>query len=290
MKGIILAGGSGTRLHPLTKICSKQLLPVYDKPMIYYPLSLLMLGGIRDIQIITTPKDVPFFKDLLGDGSHLGINLTYQIQENPNGLPEAFILAEDFIGDDPVIMILGDNLFYGDQFINKHILPAIKSKTPTVFAYTVQDPQRYGVVELGPNKTILSIEEKPENPKSDYALTGLYIFDNNAAEIAKGLKPSKRGEIEIVDMIQHYSDIGNLNVETLGRGVAWLDTGTHESLLGASQYIEIIEKRQGVKIACLEEIAYHLGYITLDQLEELANQYKNGTYGQYLLRYAQKQR
>lgn len=286
MKGIILAGGSGTRLYPLTQVITKQLIPIYDKPMIYYPLSILMLANIKDIMIITTENDNLRFKNLLGDGSHLGINIEYCIQRNPNGLPEAFILAEDFIGDDNVCLILGDNIFYGDNFINKHILPHIKNNENTVFAYYVNDPHRYGVVEFNKNQEVLSIEEKPENPKSNFALTGLYMFDSGVVDIAKNIKPSKRGETEIVDVINAYVQRGDLVVEKLGRGISWLDTGTHESLLQASNFVEVIEQRQGLRIACIEEIAYTKNYISKEQLLELAEPLKKNSYGQYLIKIA----
>lgn len=286
MKGIILAGGSGTRLYPLTRIISKQLLPVYDKPMIYYPLSLLMLANIKDILIITTPQDNAKFVELLGDGSKLGINIEYAIQEKPNGLPEAFLIGEEFIGNEKVCMVLGDNIFYADTFVNTHLLPNFEKEGSTVFGYYVKDPERYGVVEFNENNEVLSIEEKPQKPKSSYAITGLYIFDKDVSQIAKGLKPSKRGETEIVDIMNHYLVRGKLQVELLGRGVSWLDTGTHHSLHEASTYIEVLENRQGLKIACLEEIAFLKGLITKEQLLNLAKPLKNNEYGKYLIKIA----
>lgn len=286
MKGIVLAGGSGTRLFPLTQFISKQLLPVYDKPMIYYPLSTLMLSGIRDILIITTQRDSFMFEKLLGNGEKLGINITYKIQEKPNGLPEAFVLGEEFIGNHRVCLILGDNIFHADTFINKHIIPNLEGNMATVFGYNVRDPQRYGVVEFDKNKKVLSIEEKPINPKSNYAITGLYIFNNDVVEIAKNLKPSLRNETEIVDVMKHYLSKNNLKVELLGRGVSWLDTGTHKSLHEAATYIEVLENRQGLKIACLEEIAYDKGYISKNDLIKLAQPMKKNDYGKYLLKIA----
>ena len=284
MKGIILAGGSGSRLHPLTKIVSKQLLTIYDKPMIYYPLSTLMLAGIKDILIITTLKDNNLFKILLGDGSRLGINIQYAIQEKPSGLPEAFVIGKDFIGNDNVCMILGDNIFHSDTFINKYLIPSFETKIPTIFGYNVQDPERYGIVQVDKNNNVLSIEEKPESPNSSYAITGLYIFDKNAPEIAKQLLPSKRGETEIVDMMNYYLDNKNLKAEILGRGVTWLDTGTHKSLHEASSYIQVLEERQGLKIGCIEEIAYQKEYISKDQFINLAEPIKNSEYGKYLIK------
>jgi glucose-1-phosphate thymidylyltransferase len=286
MKGIILAGGSGTRLDPLTRAVSKQLLPIYNKPMIYYPLSILMISGITEILIISTPKDIDRFKDLLGDGSQLGVSFSYKIQEQPNGLLEAFILAEEFSKGGPLTLILGDNIFYGDNFVNRHILPHIKSKKPTIFAYSVTDPERYGVVEFDKNFNAVSIQEKPKNPKSSYAITGLYIFDERASKIAKSLTPSERGELEIVDMIEYYKNEGSLKVEVLGRGVAWLDTGTQESLLEASTFIQVLEKRQGIQIACLEEIALEKKFITPKEFSALADRMGNGSYAQYLKRKA----
>lgn len=284
MKGIILAGGSGTRLYPLTRAASKQLMPIYDKPMIYYPLSTLMLAGIKDILIISTPKDLPRFKELLKDGSDFGINLSYKEQPSPDGLPQAFILGEEFIGDDNVALILGDNIYHGIG-LSKMLQRAVQKETgSTIFGHNVRDPRRFGVIEFDEDMNVISIEEKPENPRSDYAITGLYIFDNKVIEFAKGLKPGPRGELEITDVIKAYLDKGELSVELLGCGIAWLDTGTHESLLDASIYIESVQRLQNMQIANLEEIAYRKGYITREKVLELAQPLKKTEYGQYLLR------
>ena len=283
MKGIILAGGSGTRLFPLTKAVSKQLLPVYDKPMIYYPLSVLMLAGIKDILLISTPKDLPLFEMLLKDGSAWGINIQYQEQPKPEGLAQAFILGESFIGNDNVCLILGDNLFYGYGLSERLNRASKRKKGGTVFGYWVNDPERYGVVSFDDHGRAYDIEEKPEKPKSKFAVTGLYFYDNDVINISRTLKPSARGELEITDVNKVYLSRNELHVEKLGRGTAWLDTGTHHSLLEASTFIETIEKRQGLKIACLEEIAYNFGYISKDQVIMLAQEYKKTDYGKYLL-------
>lgn len=284
MKGIILAGGSGTRLFPATETICKQLLPVYDKPMIYYPLSTLMLAGIKEILIISTPSDTSRFETLLGDGKSLGISLSYAIQDAPNGLAEAFIIGEKFIGKDSVCLVLGDNIFYGHGF-SELVQKATKLKSgATVFGYYVNDPERYGVVEFDNNGKAVSIEEKPTHPKSNYAVVGLYFYDNSVVEIAKNVKPSHRGEIEITTVNQEYLNRGQLSVELMGRGYAWLDTGTHDSLLEASNFVKLIEDRQGLKIACIEEIAYRMGFIDADRLQKLANKYKKNNYGKYLER------
>ena len=288
MKGIILAGGSGTRLYPITKVVSKQLLPVYDKPMIYYPLSVLMLAGIKEILIISTPEDLPNFEKLLGSGAHIGIKLSYKVQPSPDGLAQAFVIGEDFISGDDVCLVLGDNIFYGYGF-SETLQNARKNASlgkSTVFGYYVNDPERYGVAEFDDEGDVTSIEEKPENPKSNYAVVGLYFYTNDVVQIAKTIKPSLRGELEITTVNQEYLKNNNLKVQLLGRGFAWLDTGTHDSLMEAGKFIENIEKRQGLKVACLEEIAYHMKYIDKAQLKKLAELLKKNGYGQYLLKLA----
>lgn len=282
MRGIVLAGGSGTRLHPVTQAVSKQLLPVYDKPMIYYPLSSLMLAGIRDILIISTPQDTPRFQQLLRDGSQWGINISYAVQPSPDGLAQAFIIGSEFIGNDDCALVLGDNVFHGAD-LSSHLMQAGEQKKgATVFAYPVQDPERYGVVEFDEKWNALSLEEKPEEPKSNYAVTGLYFYDNRVVDVAKSIQPSERGELEITDVNKQYLEWGDLSVQVFGRGLAWLDMGTHESLLQASMFIETIESRQGLKVACLEEIAYRKGYIGENELEKAAAQYGKSGYGKYL--------
>ena len=290
MKGIILAGGSGTRLYPLTMITSKQLLPIYDKPMIYYPLSTLMLAGIRDILIISTPQDLPNFEKLLGDGSNYGIKLSYKVQPSPDGLAQAFILGEEFIGDDCCAMVLGDNIFYGNGFgkiLRNAVENAEKNHRASVFGYYVEDPQRFGVVEFDNDGRVISVEEKPASPKSNYAITGLYFYDNRVVEIAKQMKPSARGELEITDLNRVFLEKGDLDVQLLGRGFAWLDTGTMDSLIEAGQFVQMIEKRQGIKISAVEEIAYKNGWITREKLMESAERYGKSTYGQHLMKVAE---
>lgn len=284
MKGIILAGGSGTRLYPITKVVSKQLIPVYDKPMIYYPLSTLMLAGIQDILIISTPEDTPRFEDLFGNGHDLGLNISYTVQKNPNGLAEAFIIGKEFIGDDSVCLILGDNIYYGGGLSDMLQRAAKKVQGATVFGYHVNDPERFGVVDFDENMHAKSIVEKPKRPASNYAVTGMYFYDNQVVDIAQGIRPSARGELEITDINQAYLAKDELDVELMGRGFAWLDTGTHDSLQAAGSFIATVQKRQNLKVACLEEVAYRMGYIDADKVYELAQPLKKNDYGQYLLR------
>lgn len=291
MKGIVLAGGSGTRLYPITKGVSKQLLPIYDKPMVYYPISVLMLAGIRDILIISTPQDLPGFKRLLGDGSDYGVNFSYEEQPSPDGLAQAFIIGEKFIGNDSVCLVLGDNIFYGSHFTNllkESVSNAEENSKATVFGYWVNDPERYGVASFDKDGNVISIEEKPKEPKSNYAVVGLYFYPNKVVDIAKTIKPSDRGELEITTVNQKFLEEGNLKLQTLGRGFAWLDTGTHDSLAEASTFVEVIEKRQGLKIACLEDIAYQQGWIDEEKMRELAQPMIKNQYGQYLLKVIEK--
>lgn len=287
MKGIVLAGGSGTRLYPITKGVSKQLLPIYDKPMVYYPISVLMLAGIRDILIISTPQDLPGFQRLLGDGSDYGVNFAYAVQPSPDGLAQAFIIGKEFIGDDSACLVLGDNIFYGQSFsrmLEEAVITAEQENKATVFGYYVNDPERYGVAEFDPEGNVLSIEEKPVSPKSNYAVVGLYFYPNKVVDVASRIKPSARGELEITTVNQEFLKDGELKVQLLGRGFAWLDTGTHDSLSEASTFVEVIEKRQGLKVSCLEEIAYKKGWITEERLRELAAPLRKNQYGQYLLK------
>lgn len=290
MKGIILAGGKGTRLYPMTKVVSKQLLPIYDKPLIYYPLSILMLAGIREILVISTPEDTPVYEKLLGDGHQIGISITYKVQETPRGLADAFILGEEFIGSDSVCLILGDNVFYG-QNMTRVLERAMRNKTgATIFGYPVKDPRSFGVVEFDSNYKVISIEEKPENPKSNYAVPGLYFYDNRVVEIAKNVKPSRRGEIEITAVNNAYLEMGELNVTLLGRGMAWLDTGTPQGMLKAAEFVEVVQDRQGFYISCIEEIAWRRGFITTEELRSIGNSLKMTDYGQYLLKLSEGER